>query len=97
MAEAAKIVALPAIVDLDALDIVRDGLIDAVELGPVEIDASAVERVASNALFMLVSAAETSRRNSYGFAISGASAPMLAAIDRLGLGDSFTGLLRGQV
>ena len=35
MAEAAdsKIVALPAIVDLDALDFVRDGLIEAVELG----------------------------------------------------------------
>ncbi len=29
-------VALPAIVDLDALDIVRDGLIEAVELGAVD-------------------------------------------------------------
>ena len=97
MAETAKIVALPAVVDLDALDLIRDGLIDAVELGPVEIDASGVERVATNALFMLVSAAETSRRNSYSFAIAGASAPMLAAIDRLGLGGSFSDLLRGQV
>jgi anti-anti-sigma regulatory factor len=96
MAETAKIVALPAIIDLDALDIVRDGLIDAVELGPVEVNAAAVERVATNALFMLVSAAETSRRNNYGFIISGVSAPMLAAIERLGLGASFTGLLRGQ-
>jgi anti-anti-sigma regulatory factor len=95
MAETAKIVALPAVVDLDALDVVRDGLIDAVELGSVEVDASAVERVATNVLLMLVSAAETSRRNSYGFAISGASAPMLAAIDRLGLGGSFSGLLKG--
>jgi len=90
-----KIVVLPAIVDLDALDQVRDGLIDAVELGPVEIDASKVERVATNALFMLVSAAETSRRNSYNFAIDGASAPMLAAIDRLGLSASFSGLMKG--
>ncbi len=90
-----KVVALPTTVDLDALDTVRDGLIEAVELGPVEVDASAVERVATNALFMLVSAAETSRRNSYAFAISGASASMLAAIDRLGLGRSFTGLMKG--
>ena len=90
-----KIVALPAIVDLDALDQVRDGLIDAVELGPVEVDASKVERVATNALFMLVSAAETARRNSYSFAIDGASAPMLAAIDRLGLSASFSGLMKG--
>ena len=92
---AGKIVALPAIIDLDALDTVRDGLIDAVELGHVEVDASRVERVATNALFMLVSAAETSRRNSFGFAISGASAPMLAAIDRLGLSASFSGLMKG--
>jgi anti-anti-sigma regulatory factor len=92
---AGKVVALPAIVDLDALDVVRDGLIDAVELGPVEIDASRVERMATNALFMLISAAETARRNSYEFAITGPSAPMLAAIDRLGLDGSFTGLMKG--
>lgn len=97
MAETAdtKIVALPAIVDLDALDTVRDGLIDAVELGAVEIDGSQVERVATNALLMLVSAAETSRRNNFTFSISGASAPMLAAIDRLGLSGSFSALMKG--
>jgi anti-anti-sigma regulatory factor len=91
-----KVVSLPAIVDLDALDVVRDGLIDAVELGNTEIDASKVERVATNALFMLISAAETARRNSFAFSITGTSAPMLAAIDRLGLSGSFTGLMKGQ-
>ncbi len=91
----AKIVALPPIVDLDALDTVRDGLIDAVELGAVEIDGSRVERVATNALLMLVSAAETARRNNYDFKISGASPPMLAAIDRLGLSGSFSAWIRG--
>ena len=55
---ASKVVALPAIVDLDTLDVVRDGLIDAVEMGAVTVDASKVERVATNALFMLISAAE---------------------------------------
>ena len=40
---AGKVVSLPAIVDLDALDVVRDGLIDAVELGNTEIDASKVK------------------------------------------------------
>ena len=97
MAEAAdsKIVALPAIVDLDALDFVRDELIGAVELGAVTVDASQVERVSTNALFMLVSAAETARRNSIGFAISGASAPIKASIDRLGLGDAFSGMMKG--
>ena len=90
-----KIVALPAIVDLDALDFVRDGLIEAVELGSVTVDASQVERVSTNALFMLISAGETAKRNSMGFAISGASAPIKAAIDRLGLEVAFTGLMKG--
>jgi anti-anti-sigma regulatory factor len=84
-----KTVRLPAVVDLDALDMVRDSMIDAVELGPVEVDARQVERVATNALLMLISAAETARRNSFPFAISQASAPLLTAIDRLGLADSF--------
>jgi anti-anti-sigma regulatory factor len=92
---AGKVVALPAIVDLDALDVVRDGLIDAVELGPVEIDASRVERMATNALFMLISAAETARRNSFDFAIRGTSASMHAAIERLGLAGSFSSLMKG--
>jgi len=97
MAEApeSKTIALPAVVDLDALDVVRDGLIDAVELGAVEVDASNVERVATNALLMLVSAAETSRRNSYGFVITAVSEPMTAAIDRLGLNATFTPLMKG--
>ena len=97
MAEAvdSRIVALPALVDLDALDFVRDGLIEAVELGAVRVDASQVERVSTNALFMLVSAAETAKRNSMGFEISGASAPIKAAIDRLGLAHAFSGLMKG--
>ena len=59
------------------------------------VDGSRVERVATNALLMLVSAAETAKRNSYGFAITGASAPMRAAIARLGLTGAFAGLMRG--
>ena len=90
-----RIVALPAIVDLDALDVVRDGLIEAVELGAVAVDASQVERVSTNALFMLISAAETARRNGMGFEICGASAPVKAAIGRLGLDDAFSGLMKG--
>ncbi|MEO7224119.1 MAG: STAS domain-containing protein [Devosia sp.] len=90
-----KVVALPAIVDLDALDFVRDVLIEAVDLGPVIVDASQVERVSTNALFMLISAAETAKRNSVAFAISGASAPTKAAIERLGLESAFSGLMKG--
>lgn len=90
-----RTLALPAIIDLDSLDTVRDGLLDAVDAGPLSIDGSGVERVSTNALLMLISAAETSRRNSFDFRISGASAPMLGAIDRLGLGPSFSALMKG--
>ena len=89
------IVALPAVVDLDALDGVRDRLLDAVETGPVSVDGSGVERLATNALIMLISAAETARRNSFSFAVENASPPMLGAIDRLGLRPSFTAIMKG--
>ena len=90
-----KTIALPAIVDLDALDGVRDTLIDAVETGPVSVDGRAVERVSTNALVMLISAGETARRNNYEFHVAEASSPMLAAIDRLGFGPSFSGMMKG--
>lgn len=90
-----KAIALPAIVDLDALDQVRDVLLDAVESGPVTVNGAAVERVSTNALLMLVSAAETARRNSYPFAVSDASAPMLQAIERLGFAPGFAGIMKG--
>jgi anti-anti-sigma regulatory factor len=86
-------VQLPAVVDLDAIDSVRDGLIDAVEQGPVTINAGSVERVSTNALFMLLSAAETARRNSFALNIEQPSELMLSAIDRLGLAESFESIL----
>ncbi len=90
-----KIVALPAIVDLDALDLIRDELIDAVESGPVRVGGKAVERVSTNALFMLLSAAETARRNNFGFAVFEPSAPFRAAVDRLGIGAQFAPIMEG--
>lgn len=90
-----KTVALPAIVDLDSLDNIRDALIDAIEEGAVLVEAVAVERVSTNALFMLLSAGETARRNSHEFAIERPSAAMTTAIDRLGLGAQFSGMMRG--
>jgi anti-anti-sigma regulatory factor len=95
MSDVNRVVALPSVLDLDALDQVRDGLIEAVELGNVEVDGRSVERVATNALVMLISAAETARHNNFGFSISGASAPMRAAVDRLGLSSAFSGMMKG--
>jgi len=90
-----KTVALPAIVDLDALDPIRDVLIDAVESGPVTVDGGAVERVATNALFMLLSAAETARRNDFTFAVAEPSVPFRLAVERLGLGAPFAAIIEG--
>lgn len=87
--------ALPAVVDLDALDMVRDTLIEAVDAGPVLVNASAVERVATNALLMLVCAAETARRNGFEFAVGTPSEPMASAIERLGFTPHFAGMIRG--
>jgi anti-anti-sigma regulatory factor len=95
VSKAKKTIALPAIVDLDSLDGIRDGLIDAIEEGPVAVHAGAVERVSTNALFMLLSAGETARRNSFEFSIERPSAALAAAIDRLGLGAQFSPMVRG--
>jgi anti-anti-sigma regulatory factor len=88
-------IALPAVVDLDALDPVRDRLLDAFATGSVTLDAGAVERVSTNALFLLLSAAETARRAGTGFAVAAPSPPLLAAIARLGLDTHFADLLEG--
>ncbi len=88
-------IALPAIVDLDSLDPIRDELVDAIDSGSVTVKAAGVERVATNALFMLLSAAETARRNTHAFTVSEPSEAFLAAISRLGLGHRFAGILEG--
>ncbi|HLV83427.1 MAG TPA: STAS domain-containing protein [Devosia sp.] len=93
--KAERTVALPAIIDLDSLDGIRDALLDAIDEGPVAVDAGGVERVSTNALFMLISAAETARRNHLEFAILQPSAAMSTAVERLGLGAQFSGMIRG--
>lgn len=90
-----NLVALPEVLDLDALDGVRDSLMAAFDRGAVSVSASAVERVSTNALLMLLSAGETARRNNTAFTIKGATAPITAAIDRLGFGERFAGLMKG--
>ena len=86
---------LPAVMDLDAIDEVRESLLAAIERGPVTVSAVAVERVATNAVLMLVSAGETARRNDFPLTIVGASGAMQAAIARLGLEPAFSGMMEG--
>lgn len=86
---------LPAIVDLDALESVHEDLVEALERGPVQVDASVVERVATNALMLLMSAAETAKRNGFEFELLKISDPMQAAISRLGMSDAFSTMVKG--
>lgn len=88
-------VALPAVVDLDTLDSVRDRMIEAVEHGAVAVRCSDVERVATNGLLMLLCAAETAQRENNDFTITNLSEPMKSAIERLGLASKFSPLDRG--
>lgn len=90
-----KIVELPAVVDLDALDLVRDQLIEALDQGPVTVVAAGVERVSTNAVFLLLSAAETARRSNTSFTLAAVSASLAAAIERLGLGPQFAPMTKG--
>jgi anti-anti-sigma regulatory factor len=88
-------VALPAVVDLDTLEDVRDALLAESERGAILVSGDAVERISTNALLLLASAAETARRNNFSFEIAAASPAMRAAIDRLGLTSAFSAMLRG--
>lgn len=91
----AQPVVLPRVVDLDAIDEVRETLIEALQAGPVEVAAGTVERVSTNGLFMLLSAVETARRSGNAFSISGASDIMVGSIEKLGLMPVFAPILKG--
>jgi len=87
---------LPAVMDVDALDAVRDWLGGALERGDVELNASEVNRVVTNALLMLVSASHSAAKNNFSVSICEPSPPLLEAIDRLGMGEIFSKLLKGN-
>jgi hypothetical protein len=90
-----RTISLPAIIDLDALDPLRDELLDAVESGSVRLLGDHVERVATNSLLLLLSAAESARRGQVSLSVAQPSVPLLAAIDRLGLTERFAPILEG--
>ncbi len=88
----ARAVTLPAVADLDAVEATRDALIAATTAGDVVVSAAAVERVSTNVLLLLLSAAETARRNGFGFSLGAASPVLESAIERLGLGPAFAAI-----
>ncbi len=87
--------ALPAVVDLDTIEILREQLLDAVGQGHVVMDGSGVERIATNALVMLLAGSETARRCDSSYKISDASEALTAAIARLGMQEQFAPVMEG--
>ncbi len=87
---------LPAVMDVDAMDNVRDWLSDAVSHGGVELNGAGVQRVVTNSLLMLVSAGQSAAKNNFAFAIRQPSQPLSEAIERLGMNEIFSRILKGN-
>jgi len=86
---------LPAIADIGAVDELRDEMIDALNSGDLEINLEKVERVSTNALFMLLSAAETAKSHNYKLQLSAPNENFSSALSTLGLESAFAPLMKG--
>ncbi len=87
---------LPGVVDVDAMDAMRELLLGAIEHGDIELDGSRVSRVATNALLMLVSAGQSAGASNFAMRIVNPSEALTEAIDRLGMGDIFSQFIEGS-
>ncbi len=87
---------LPSVIDLDSMDNVREWLIHAMDEGDVELNAAPVQRVATNALLMLISASQTAAKFDVKFVISEPSETFTEAVERLGLSETFSNFRKGN-
>ena len=90
-----KSIELPAIADIGAVDELRDEMLDALNAGNLEINLEKVERVSTNALFMLLSAAQTARTHNFELLLSSPSEHFTNALKVLGLEGAFAPLMKG--
>lgn len=86
---------LPPVVDLDALEHLRELLLDSIGQGAVVLDGSQVERIVTNALVMLLAGAETARRCDSSLKLKSASDAMTHAVERLGMQAHFAEMIKG--
>lgn len=87
---------LPSVVDVDAMDELREWLGSALEIGDIQLNASAVTRLVTNALLMLVSAKNTADINKISLTITNPSEAFNEAVQRLGMGDIVNPILGGN-
>ncbi len=87
---------LPSVLDVDAMDELREWLGSALEIGDVQINGNGVTRVVTNALLMFASANKTAEQNSFSFGVHDASVALKEAVERLGMGQIISPLLKGN-
>jgi len=90
-----KQIELPAIADIGAVDELREEMLEALNAGNLEINLAKVERVSTNALFMLLSAAKTASNHNYQLLLSAPSEHFSSALETLGLESAFAPLMKG--
>lgn len=91
----ATIVPLPSIFDARTIDVTRDVMVAAFDLGRgVALDASQVERMGTMALHLMMSAARTAEIRGVAFAISGASDLFKSVVAELGMAGHFSQWMR---
>ncbi len=91
-----RVVTLPAILDYEGLEAVRDSLMEAIDRGPVRVLAGSVERVSTNGLFLLLSAAESAQRAGCRLTVADPSDALRQGIERLALGSFFSPLMEAS-
>ena len=87
---------LPSVMDVDAMDELREWLGSALEIGDIQLNASEVSRLVTNALLMLLSAKSTADKNKISLQVTNPSAAFSEAIDRLGMGEVIKPILEGN-
>lgn len=85
---------LPAHMDLDAVDTIRDWLAPAIDQGDVQLNGAPVERVYSNCLLMLLAAQNEAESHGHSITINSPSFALTDAITCLGLGENFSSLFK---
>jgi len=87
---------LPSVVDVDAMDAMRESLMGAIENGNTQLDAAEVSRVATNALLMLVSAGQGAKSQDFKLSIVNPSEAFEEAVARLGMENIFAEFIEGN-
>jgi chemotaxis protein CheX len=80
---------LPAVLDQRTVEATRDQIASALGEGPLVVDGSGVERIATPGVHLLLAAQAGAAEAGVPFALVGASSALADTLDLLGLADRF--------